>query len=239
MTQTAPTAGAKDRAPEVQAMFDQLAPSYDRANRVLSLGLDQRWRRKAIAKLGDAGRGRVLDLCAGTLDLSQQLIEDGAESVVSIDFSAEMLAAGQAKLPQDAPIEVICADARELPLEDSSVDAIICGFGLRNVPELPRAIAECARVLRPGGVLVVLDFFQPKSWLSRMLQSTYNRFIMPFLGGLLTGYGEAYRYLASSIDAFQSRSEFESLLAAHGLEPGSKDMFPPVASMVWGVQTCD
>ena len=233
MNRSAPKAGAADRAPEVREMFDQLAPRYDLANRVLSLGLDQRWRRRAIRRLGDCANGRVLDLCAGTLDLTQQLLQAGAESVVSVDFSSEMLAAGQAKLRETDPVEVIQADARELPLPDQSVDAIICGFGLRNVPDLPRAIAECARVLRPGGRIVVLDFFQPQTWISRLLQSTYNRFIMPVLGGMITGYGDAYRYLASSIEAFESRNQFEALLEAHGMEANGCSMFPPVASMVW------
>jgi len=215
-------------------MFDQLAPRYDLANRVLSLGLDQSWRRKAIRQLGEQARGRVLDLCAGTLDLSQQLLAAGAESVVAIDFSEEMLRAGRAKLSETDAIEIIAADARELPLEDASVDAIICGFGFRNVPELSRAIAECARVLRPGGTIVVLDFFRPMTPLSRFLQSFYNRLIMPIIGGLITGYAKAYRYLASSIDAFYSREEFQALLEEHGFGAESRDMFPPVASMVWG-----
>jgi ubiquinone/menaquinone biosynthesis methyltransferase len=217
-------------------MFDQLAPRYDLANRVLSLGLDQRWRRKAIRCLEEKGHGRVLDLCAGTLDLSQQLLRAGAESVVAVDFSAEMLRAGQAKLREDDPIEIVQADARELPLPDASVDAIICGFGFRNVPELPRAIAECSRVLRPGGRMVVLDFFRPTTRISSLLQATYNRLIMPVLGGLITGYGPAYRYLASSIDAFCTREEFVDLIESHGMSAESKDMFPPVASMIWGTR---
>lgn len=236
MNPTAPEAGAIDRAPQVQRMFDQLAPTYDKANRILSLGLDQRWRRKAIEKLGIQGKGRVLDLCAGTLDLSQQLLIAGADSVIAVDFSAEMLAAGRIKMREDAPIEIVQADARQLPIPDASVDAIICGFGLRNVPEVHRAIGECARVMRPGAILVVLDFFQPQGFVSRVLQSTYNRFIMPTIGGWITGYGTAYRYLADSIDSFQTRQSFEALLEEHGLKSSGIDMFPPVAAMVWGVR---
>lgn len=231
-----PTPGAEDRADDVRAMFDQIAPKYDRANRILSLGLDQSWRRGAIRLLKDKGQGDVLDLCTGTLDLAEMLVRRGAKSVVALDFSAEMIAAGEHKIREGDPVRTVVADARELPLEDNSVDAIICAFGLRNVPELHRVVAECARVLRPGGRLVVLDFFQPTSWLSRFLQGTYNRFVVPVVGGLVTGFREAYSYLSGSIDAFMTRAEFEAMLEANGLSASGKELFPPVASRILGVK---
>jgi len=230
MSQITPTAGAPERAPQVEAMFDQLAPRYDLANRVLSLGLDQIWRKKAIGELGDLGT--VLDLCAGTLDLTRMLIDAGAEQVIAVDFSAQMLALGAHKLQDADPVQIERADARSLPLEEESVDGIICGFGLRNVPELPRAIAECARVLRPGGRLVVLDFFQPQTTISRILQGTYNRGVVPLVGGAITGFGDAYRYLNQSIDAFLTAEDFVALLADHGLEGQHRTTLPPVASIV-------
>ena len=230
MSTTPPVAGAPERAPQVEAMFDQLAPRYDLANRVLSLGLDQIWRRKAIAELGSLGE--VLDLCAGTLDLSRMLIDKGASKVIAVDFSAQMLATGADKFAEDDPIQIERADARDLPLEDASVDQIICGFGLRNVPELPRAIAECARVLRSGGRLVVLDFFQPATAISRLLQGTYNRGVVPIIGGAITGFGGAYRYLNQSIDAFLTADEFVALLAEHDLDASHQSTLPPVASIV-------
>jgi len=231
-----PTPGALDRAGEVRAMFDQIAPKYDRANRILSLGLDQRWRRGAIQLLQEKGQGDVLDLCAGTLDLTEMLLAKGAKSIVAVDFSEQMLQVGQAKLKATDPVKCIVADARVLPLGDNSVDAILCAFGLRNVPEVEKAIAECARVLRPGGRLVVLDFFQPTTWFSRFLQGTYNRFVVPLVGGLVTGFKEAYSYLAGSIDAFMTRQEFQALLESNGLAASGKELFPPVASRILGVK---
>jgi ubiquinone/menaquinone biosynthesis methyltransferase len=225
-----------DRAEEVRAMFDQIAPTYDRANRILSLGLDQSWRRGAIKLLGEKGQGDVLDLCAGTLDLTEMLLKKGAKSIVAVDFSGQMLRVGQAKLKDSDPVKCIVADARVLPLEDSSVDAILCAFGLRNVPEVEKAIAECARVLRPGGRLVVLDFFQPTTRFSRFLQGTYNRFVVPLVGGWVTGFKEAYSYLAGSIDAFMTRQEFQDLLESKGLSASGKELFPPVASRILGIK---
>lgn len=236
MPPAAPTAGAPDRAPQVQAMFDQLAPRYDLANRVLSLGLDQWWRRQAIAALKDTAQGEVLDLCAGTMDFTAALVRGGARHVHAVDFAQAMLDTGRSKLPPGAPVTITAADARELPLAAQSVDGIICGFGLRNVPELHRAVAECARVLRPGGRLVVLDFFQPEGAVARALQETYNRAVVPTVGGLVTGFREAYAYLTTSIDAFQTRAEFEAMLARFGFSARGREMLPPVASMVVGIR---
>lgn len=234
---SAPTAGAADRAPEVREMFDALAPTYDRANRVISMGLDQGWRRKAIRRLGPAAQGQMLDLCAGTLDLTVMLLQRGATHVHALDFAEKMLAAGAPKLPPGAPVDLITADARDMPLEDASVDGIIAGFGLRNVPEVERAIDECARVLRPGGRLVVLEFYKPTTLTSRVLQGSYNRFVLPILGGLVSGFGDAYRYLAGSIDAFQSREEFAAAMEARGFVDVQCDrMFPPVADIVSGTR---
>ncbi|RME29070.1 MAG: ubiquinone/menaquinone biosynthesis methyltransferase [Deltaproteobacteria bacterium] len=231
-----PVAGAPDRAPQVRAMFDRIAPRYDLANRVLSLGLDRWWRRQALAALKECARGDVLDLCAGTLDFTAALVAGGARSVHAVDFSQEMLDAGRAKLPPGAEVTITAADARALPLLDQSVDGVVCGFGLRNVPELHRAVAECARVLRPGGRLVVLDFFQPDGAVGRLLQGTYNRLVVPTVGGLVTGFRDAYAYLTDSIDAFATRAEFEEMLTRFGFVARGRDMFPPVASLVVGIR---
>ena len=229
-----PLAGEQDRAPAVQGMFDRISPRYDRANRILSLGMDQGWRRQVIETLGEPGQGEVLDLCAGTLDLTVALLERGWTRIHAVDFSQGMLDAGAAKLPADAPVELHCADARELPLDDDSVDAIVCAFGLRNVPEVERALAECVRVLRPGGQLVVLDFFHPEGWCARMLQGTWNRAVLPLLGGVITGSPGSYRYLAESIVAHGSRKDFELALADLGFEVEGRDMWASIASLVSG-----
>lgn len=226
-----PVAGDPARAPAVAAMFARIAPGYDRANAWMSFGIDRIWRRIAIRELGAAARGDVLDLCAGTMDFSAAL-HGTARSLTALDFCAPMLEAGAAKLPPGA-VRTVCADAREMPLPDASVDAIVAGFGIRNVPEPHRAVAEAARVLRPGGVFVVVDFFRPVSFLARFLDLTYNRFALPLIGGLITGERGAYQYLAASMGAWTDRPGFVHMCTENGFtEAAGRELFPPVASIV-------
>ena len=227
-----PVPGDPNRAPAVRDMVARIAPGYDRANQFMSMGIDRAWRRIAIRELGASARGDVLDLCAGTMDFTAALA-GGAKSVVALDFCAPMLDAGMAKIPAGANVRTICADARELPLPDASVDAIVIGFGIRNVPEPERALAEARRVLRPGGVMVVVDFFRPTSLAQKFFAGTYNRVVLPIVGGLVTGHSSAYRYLAGSMAAWYDRPGFEGACrtAGFGAVTG-RELFPPVASIV-------
>lgn len=227
-----PTAGDPGRAPAVAAMFSRIAGRYDLSNRVMSLGIDRLWRRAAIRQLGDAARGDMLDLCAGTLDFSVALAST-ARSIVAVDFCQPMLDAGAQKVPAGTAFRAVCADARDLPLPAASVDGAVAGFGLRNVPEPHRALAEAFRVLRPGGRLVVVDFFQPRTLLARLLDATYNRVVLPLIGGLLTGEFSAYRYLAASMGAWCDRAGFEQMCRDAGfIVLSGRELFPPVASLV-------
>jgi ubiquinone/menaquinone biosynthesis methyltransferase len=195
----------------VRAMFDGIAPTYDALNRVLSLGIDQSWRRRAVAALGDVRGRRVVDVCAGTLDLSREAERAGAR-VVASDFAQEMLerGAGKASAPR------VRADAQRLPFADGVFDGALCGFGLRNLDDPRRGLRELRRVLAPGARLVVLDFFRPRRAVTRAIQTLYNRRVLPFIGGLVSGDREAYRYLAASIERFATREEAESLAREAG-----------------------
>jgi demethylmenaquinone methyltransferase/2-methoxy-6-polyprenyl-1,4-benzoquinol methylase len=212
----------------VQQMFDGIAPTYDRLNRVLSLGIDRSWRRRAIAALGDV-RGRpVLDVCAGTLDLASLAVEAGAR-VIATDFSHQMLVNGRDKVH----VPVVRADALALPFGDGGFAGVICGFGLRNLDDTRAGLREMRRLIVPGGKLVVLDFFRPRRTVTRAVQVLYNQQILPLVGGAISGDRAAYRYLADSIERFAGRSEVEQMCREVGFSSAtSEDLTLGIASMV-------
>lgn len=209
---------------QVQQMFGRIAPGYDRANRWMSLGTDVRWRRRAVERLalagGEAPR-RVLDLCAGTMDSSVEIHRQFPRAdVVAGDFSAQMLEHGRDKLVGSAGERITprVMDAHALPHADDSLDAIFCAFGMRNVSDLARATAEQARCLRPGGRLVVLEFFRPTTIVPRVMHAMYNRTVLPVVGWLATRDWQAYTYLPRSMGRFRSVDEYAELLREHGFE---------------------
>jgi ubiquinone/menaquinone biosynthesis methyltransferase len=209
-------------------MFDGIAPTYDTLNRVLSLGIDQGWRRRASAALGDVRGRRVLDICAGTLDLSALAAAAGAD-VTATDFSQEMLRRGAAK----SAVPVVRADALALPFADGSFAGALCGFGLRNLDDTRAGLAEMRRVLGDGGRLVVLDFFRPRRLVTRAVQSLYNQQVLPLVGGALSGDRAAYRYLAQSIERFATRSDVEQLCREVGFRHvDGADLTLGIASLV-------
>lgn len=215
----------------VQQMFDGIAPTYDTLNRVLSLGIDQSWRKKAIAALGadSSLRGRrVLDVCAGTLDLASLAVTAGAE-VIATDFSHAMLASGRGKVL----VPVVRADALALPFADAQFDGVLCGFGLRNLDDTRAGLTEMRRVLKPGGRAVVLDFFRPRRAVTRAVQALYNQRVLPLVGGIVSGDRSAYRYLADSIERFATRSDVEQMCREAGFaQARSEDLTLGIASMV-------
>jgi len=184
-----PTGESKHRA--VQAMFDRLAPSYERMNRVISLGQDRRWRRHAVESLSLPLGSLVLDLACGTADLCRDLDAYG-QRAIGLDFSEGMLHNART----DAPL--VRGDAASLPFPDGSIDGIICGFALRNFVDLGTVFRECARVLRPGGRLAALDAAVPEHAIMRAGNAVWFRGAVPLLGRMLARDGEAYSYLPRS-----------------------------------------
>jgi ubiquinone/menaquinone biosynthesis methyltransferase len=212
-------------------MFDRIAPTYDLLNRVLSAGSDRRWRARAVAEAARAPLGPLLDLCAGTLDLTAMLARARPmDRVVAVDFAPVMLEAGRHKAPR---AEVIVADAAALPFEDRSFAAVVCGFGVRNLADPPAVAREVRRVLRPGGVFVTLELFRPTRAATRVFHGAYARLVLPAIGGWLSGDRGAYEYLARSMAGFLSRDEYERLLEAVGFARISgSDLTMGVASIV-------
>ena len=195
-------------------MFDRIAPRYDLLNRLISGGLDQRWRRRTIAELRSAPAGARLDLCAGTLDLSAMLA--GAfpgERVVAVDVAEEMMKRGRAKAPR---VETLVADVCALPLPDGGFGGAVCGFGVRNVAAPDRFVSEAFRVLSPGGVLVVLEAFRHERPLSRSLHRLYVSHAFPALGALFLRDRGAYAYFAKSVGEFLTRRQFMELCEGAG-----------------------
>ena len=185
---------ADEKAAAVRSMFDRLAPSYDRMNRIITLGFDQRWRRSLIDALGVDGGDTVLDLACGTGDFALMARERGAR-VVGLDFAGAMLAAARERCPE--AVTLVRGDALRLPLADGSVSVAVSGFALRNFVAIPPVLDELARVLRPGGRVGLLEVDEPRSALLRLGHGVYFQRVVPALGALLSD-GRAYRYLPAS-----------------------------------------
>jgi ubiquinone/menaquinone biosynthesis methyltransferase len=214
-------------------MFERIAPTYDLLNRLMSAGIDRRWRARAIAEVASAPSGPVLDLCAGTMDLTAMLARERPhERLVAVDFSPAMLEAGRRKAPR---AEVVVADATALPFADGEFAAVLCGFGMRNLAD-PRAGArEALRVLRPGGVFVTLELFRPTRAATRAFHRAYASVVLPTVGGWLSGDRHAYEYLARSMAGFFTREEYERALAEVGFgRVRGVDLTLGVASVVSG-----
>jgi demethylmenaquinone methyltransferase/2-methoxy-6-polyprenyl-1,4-benzoquinol methylase len=193
----------------VRSMFDRIAPVYDLMNRVMTMGLDQRWRRLTVRRVVAPGN-RVLDACCGTGDLAVAARKAGAE-VVGLDFSAPMLERARRK---DASVEWIQGDLLELPFEDASFEAATVGFGVRNVADLDLALAELRRVLKPAGRVGILEITRPQGPL-RLFYKLWFDLLIPLAGKILPG-GKAYAYLPASVRRFPGPDELAERMRQQG-----------------------
>jgi 4-hydroxy-3-polyprenylbenzoate decarboxylase len=218
-----------------RAMFDRIAPTYDVLNKLMSLGIDKRWRKRAIAMIGKSEQsvGPILDLCAGTLDLSAMLEKTFTnEEIVACDFSANMLERGAGKVTRTRSV---VGDALALPFADASFGAVICGFGMRNLSDLRRGVREVRRVLRPGGTFVTLELFAPKLLRTRALHSAALKSALPVLGAVVARDRDAYAYLAESMEGFVTREQYEAILREEGfVGVRATDLTMGVAAIVSG-----
>lgn len=207
-------------APGSGAMFDRIARRYDLLNRVLSLGMDGRWRRKAAAALALPARARVLDLACGTGDLSLAILRRHPDATVTgVDPSRAMLDLAKGKAARrGCQLALEVGVAEELPFADAAFDGVSIAFGLRNVPDRERALREMARVTRPGGRVVVLELGEPRGRLLGPIARFHIHRVVPRLGALLSGARE-YRYLERSIAAFPPPEEVADMMTRAGLAP--------------------
>lgn len=216
-----PIGEADGKKEQVEAMFDAIAPRYDLLNRVLSMGIDQRWRVKAVRMLADVSPKRILDVATGTADLAIKALSLGPEKIVGVDISEEMLRLGREKvdaLGEASRIELRRGDSERLPFSDNQFDAALVAFGVRNFEDLEQGLREIRRVLRPGGRLVVLEFSQPRAFPIRQFYSFYSRHILPRIGGAVSGDKGAYEYLPESVAAFPDGGAFLERMAHCGFD---------------------
>ncbi len=227
-----------DKARRVQRMFSAIAPSYDLNNRVHSLGMDQAWRRKAVRMAAVKPTDLVVDIACGTGDLSVAFLMAGPKAVIGIDFCHAMLVKAHQKAAelnpsQRAGLEYCDGDAMRLPLTDASVDIVSIAFGIRNVSDFRLALREFARVLRPGGRLIILEFSLPENPILRGMYNFYFRRILPISATIISGDRTgAYRYLPESVNTFIGREELVSAMAAAGFDQ------PVATPLTMGISVC-
>lgn len=186
----------------VGEMFTGIAPTYDKLNHILSMGIDRGWRRKMMRSLPPGENLRVLDVATGTGDVAFELMrQKSVAHVVGVDVSHGMIEQAKKK-SQESSVEFAIGDAQDLKYEDASFDVVTISFGIRNVENPDKAFAEFARVLKPGGRLLILEFSIPKNPLIRLGYLFYLRNILPRVGGLISGEKHAYTYLNKTIETF-------------------------------------
>ena len=233
-SQSRPSAGELPQGAEkvraVEAMFDAIAPRYDLLNRSLALGMDVGWRRRTVRSLGlDAG-SVVLDLACGTGDLCRELASRGYVPV-GIDMSAGMLMAART----DAPL--VRGDCLALPAPSGSVDGVTCGFALRNFVALEPFLAECARVLRPGGRMALLEVSTPANPVLRFGHRLYFGKVVPFVGGLVSDRA-AYRYLPQSVAYLPPTADLLAMMAAVGFaDAARRPLSTGIAQLLTGTRS--
>jgi len=211
-----------DKAARVQRMFDAIAPTYERVNRVTSAGRDRVWRRRAVELAEVRPDDRVLDLACGTGDLAREFAAAGARGVVGADFSGAMLdeaAQRQRAEPCSTPMQWCRADALRLPFAAGAFSIASCAFGVRNFQNLTTGLREMHRVLRPGGRVVILEFDMPRSFFVRGAYQLYFRHVLPRVATLISGdHSGAYRYLPRSVETFVDREGMAEALRAAGFD---------------------
>lgn len=219
MNQEIHTAPDRARPENIRQMFNAIAPTYDVLNHLMSFGLDIRWRRKAVRSLAEKRDGVFLDIAAGSGDVSFDLMRLQPRHVVASDFAQKMLAVLQEKLAQrthDCTLDVVSCDALSLPFREGVFDGTIVAFGMRNFADRFRSLKEMHRVLKPGGISVILELTKPQAPPFAQLYTAYSRFGLPVLGRIISRHNSAYRYLPESIAQFPSRDEFCSLMERAG-----------------------
>lgn len=224
---------------QVSTMFNRIAPYYDFLNRLLSLGIDTTWRKKAIQNIKSDQPQVILDVATGTADVAMETARQlQPEKIIGIDISSQMLDIGRRKIKKDGLDTIISlqeGDSENLPFADNTFDAVTVAFGVRNFENLEKGLAEMNRVLKPGGKLVVLEFSRPTLFPFRQLFNGYFKYILPLIGRLTSKDPKAYRYLYESVQAFPDGQDFVDFLQKTGYTDNQcKPLTLGICSLYWG-----
>ena len=203
---------------KIEEMFDEIAPTYDKLNHLFTARSDIIWRRKIVKYLISTGRNfyNIADLATGTGDLTIELLKLEPKKIYAVDISKKMLEIQKGKV-NDKRLELIQAEAANMPFDDSSIDLVTIGFGIRNFEDLEISLKEIKRVLKNDGYLIVLEMFKAEKMSSRLFNYYFSR-IMPFLGNKLSKSKSAYNYLSDSVQNFLTVKEFSDICKNNGFE---------------------
>lgn len=202
-------------------MFDAISPTYDRANRVLSFGLDLYWRKVLSQQLPSSGISHLLDIATGTGDQIISILKEFPKAkftITGVDMSRDMLELAKQKIPFSDRVKFMLCDAGSLPYEDASIDCITISFGVRNFINLHHCLSEMRRMLTKNGRMLILEFAMPQNLLLRNLHLQYLRHVVPFLGKSISRHPTAYRYLNQTIEVFPYGESFAALLQHIGFD---------------------
>lgn len=208
-----------DKKTQVTEMFDTISKEYDGLNRVISFGIDIKWRNKVVNLVAKTNPERILDIATGTGDLALSLTNTKAKDIVGLDISDGMLEVGRQKIKSknlDDIISMVIGDSEDLPFEDNSFDAITVAFGVRNFENLEKGLSEILRVLKPEGIFVILETSVPTNPIYRFGYKIYTKFMLPTIGKLFSKDKVAYKYLSESASVFPYGEALNNILKQIG-----------------------
>lgn len=204
---------------QVTKMFDTISKEYDGLNRVISFGIDVKWRNKVVKLVGEKNPANILDIATGTGDLAISLTSTSAKEIIGLDISDGMLEVGRQKITNknlDGIISMVIGDSEDLPFEDNTFDAITVAFGVRNFENLEKGLSEILRVLKPNGIFVILETSVPTNPIYKFGYKTYSKFILPTIGKLFSKDRVAYKYLSESASVFPYGEALNNILRKIG-----------------------
>lgn len=211
----------KSKKQQVTQMFDSIAPKYDALNHILSFGIDKLWRKKAVRIIKKHNPTKVLDVATGTGDFAFEMANSGISTIIGSDLSTEMVQVAIQKAKKSENYKNVSfqiADAENLPFENNTFDVVTVAFGVRNFENLKQGLSEMNRVLKPDGMAVIIEFSKPQFFLFSAIYNLYFKYMVPFIGRIISKDKKAYKYLFNSVDKFPYGKDFLNILQEVGFQ---------------------